>query len=438
MDEARRIVEFIHRLRHTHRGLSVNVNVSVFIPKPHTPLEREPQVDAVVAEQALAEVQSGFRGSKVRVRFQNPRMSMVEGVISRGDRRVGELIRYAYGRGERFSSWDDMFRYDLWAEGMEKCAVDPGLYLRQNGSRQYDGQESGPAERLPWHYVDCGVSGRFLERELARARERTITENCLTGACSGCGVCDDVVRTRKAEETVRNASAPERVKTPISPFRQDSTGKQPQLSPSAVQHALNERHRLLFGFRKQGSVRFISHLDLMNTMLRVGRMAGIPFRYTEGHNPKPRFSLPFAIPLGVESEAELAEVVLSAAVEPAALVEMYNELLPPGLHLWGARYRSGKRSIAADSWCHDYLIQGPTEELREILAGTLSTGALDSKSPGAYFEPVETGVLVRLDEKLSLKKLFRDTERDFLTYRIVRTALWRVEGERLVPFLEAE
>ncbi|MFW6180911.1 MAG: TIGR03960 family B12-binding radical SAM protein, partial [Spirochaetota bacterium] len=284
-EEAGKIADFLARIRKLHRGLSVNVNVAVFVPKPHTPFQGERQLTPEEAAPALAAVKNAARGARFKVKYQDPRMSCVEGILSRGDRSLGPVVRSVYQRGERFSSWDEMFKYEWWIEEMDRAGVDRDLFMNRRSS-----PDAGGARPVPWHFVDCGVSGEFFARELARARERTLTENCLHGACSWCGVCDDLVRNRRSSESGLFAPPARRSQEPTTAEGAAPAGE------GAAAGTPKVRHKLLFGFQKRGAYRFISHLDLVNLMLKTGRRAELPFAYTEGHNPKPRMSLPFAIP----------------------------------------------------------------------------------------------------------------------------------------------
>jgi radical SAM family uncharacterized protein len=421
-DEAGMIAGFMDRLKKLHRGLSVNLNVAVFVPKPHTPLQGERQMTPEEAAPSLAAVRRAARGARFRVKYQDLRMSCVEGILSRGDRSLGPVIRSVYLRGERFSSWDEMFRYAWWIEEMDRAGIDRDLFMNRRAS---PGQDA-TGDLVPWHFVGCGVSREFFARELAGARERTLTENCLYGACSGCGVCGDVVRNRRSSEPGLFASSPSGASDTLP------AGGAAPAQPRGAEAPAGVRHKLLFGFRKQGAYRFISHLDLVNLLLKTGRRAGVPFAYSEGHNPKPRMSLPFAIPLGVESAMELGEVMLRETMDGDTLVRELNRFLPEELGLFAARERGPGRSIGAEPFCHDYLIQGAHDPgLLEHLGRVLPME--EPGDPAAPFcIPGEGGIFVRLDRLGTVKKLFEGAPRGYQHYRIRREVLWLVREGRLV------
>jgi hypothetical protein len=305
-DEAKKIIDFIRELKRLNPTINVNVNISVFIPKPHTPFERENQLSFERSQELINDIRRAFRKTKVRVKFGSPKMSFIEGILSRGDRRLGELIYGVYQKGERFSSWDEMFNYNLWMGEILGCGLDEKLYL-QNDNR---------VEKLPWYFIDCAVNKSHLEDELKKAHAGVATQNCLYGACSQCGVCGEIIKNQVAKEKGESDSV-------------ISTEENKDYRRSIKNTTESITYKVLFSFRKRGIYQFISHLDLMNLFIRSGRMARMPFRYSEGFNPKPRFTIPFALPLGVESDYELGEVLLHMTIR------LRKETVLPGPSLKG-------------------------------------------------------------------------------------------------------
>ncbi len=414
-EESEGIVAFIKDLQGLHPELQINVNISVFVPKPHTPLEHERQIDLEEALLLISRIRDRFRGSKVRIKFQNPRMSMIEGVLSRGDRRIGDLVEAVYRKGERFSSWDELFEYDLWISEMHNLHIDEGLYLAPGNGHA----------ALPWRFIECGIKSKFLNEELEKARRGVATENCMIGACSQCGVCDDIVQNRPAG---RGDSSPVNKK-----------GKPESLYIKSEDPLT---YKILFSFRKRGLYRYISHLDLMMLLIRLNRMAGIPFKYTSGFNPKPRVTIPFPIPLGIESAYELAEVTLE---RPMTGDEFRNRLNSRGisdLEVLQAIRHDGKRSIASENHFHDYHVyMGGVGRTRESLIASLmgleQRDEIDSV-PRTFFSVRDDCIFLRLEGNMSIKKAFGNHHEAYLDYPIERVMLWRVGDGQLVSFLQQE
>ena len=159
------------------KPVSVTVSVSCFVPKPHTPFQWEPQNSL----EELCEKQK-FLGEKItdrkiRYNWHEAKVSRLEAVFSKGDRRLSKAIAYAVGQGMRFDAWDEYFDYDKWMDVFENCGIDPSFYA--NRRMEYD-------EILPWDVIDRGVSKKFLVSENKKAYESVTTPNCKE-KCSACG-----------------------------------------------------------------------------------------------------------------------------------------------------------------------------------------------------------------------------------------------------------
>lgn len=137
----------------------VNISVNTLIPKPHTPL----QWMGMEKEEGIR-VKQGFLKNRARNRrlawsFHDPRMSLLEGVLARGDRRLSLVIRRAFEKGSRFDAWSNFFAPDLWKQSFEECAIDPDFYLR----------EKPAGALLPWDFIDAGISKEHLSTEFNKA-----------------------------------------------------------------------------------------------------------------------------------------------------------------------------------------------------------------------------------------------------------------------------
>ncbi|MCL6451879.1 MAG: TIGR03960 family B12-binding radical SAM protein, partial [Acetobacteraceae bacterium] len=189
------IVSLVERVLAEARGrggrrLSLSVSVAPFVPKAHTPFQWEPQLPVDELGRRLGLLRSRLRRRNVRFSGHDPRLSLVEAVFARGDRRLGAALEAAFRLGCRFDAWSDRFRYELWLEAFERSGADPGFYAHRRRPH---------SEVLPWDHLDAGVSRRFLEREHDRALRGETTPDCRGGACEGCGACGGAGRAGGAE-----------------------------------------------------------------------------------------------------------------------------------------------------------------------------------------------------------------------------------------------
>ena len=159
------------------KGLGVTVSVSCFVPKPFTPFQWEKQdtFDELIRKQAL--LKSAITDRRIKYAYHDAKVSFIEAVLARGDRRLAPAIAYLADKGVMLDAWDEFFNYDLWIEAFEKCGIDPAFYT----SRGF-----GLDEVLPWDIIDIGVTKAYLRRERDNAYEGKTTPSCAEH-CSGCG-----------------------------------------------------------------------------------------------------------------------------------------------------------------------------------------------------------------------------------------------------------
>ena len=162
------------------RGCAVTASVSTFVPKPHTPFQWAAQIDVAETEARQSLLRRELSRRRIRFKWHDARTSYLEGVFSRGDRRLSALLLAAYRLGCRFDGWTEHCRFDLWERALAVTGVDPQVYLR----RRYLDQA------LPWDHLGCGVTKQFLRRELAYAVEGRLTPDCSIERCTYCGACD--------------------------------------------------------------------------------------------------------------------------------------------------------------------------------------------------------------------------------------------------------
>ena len=174
-----RVVDLYYSLPTKPKGKAANVSISVstFVPKPFTPFQWAAQdtYDEIVEKQHA--LTHSVTTRKISLAWHEVRTSVLEGVIARGDRRLGKAIYNAWKMGCKFDSWEEFFDFDKWV----KAIADAGLTMEFYASRQRT-----PDEIFPWDHIDVGVSKAFLRREYEKASRAEVTPNCKEH-CAGCG-----------------------------------------------------------------------------------------------------------------------------------------------------------------------------------------------------------------------------------------------------------
>ncbi len=159
------------------KGVQVSISVASFVPKPFTPFQWEAQDTMEELVNKQNHLLSSVTTKKVSVSYHKVNISFLEGVFARGDRRLCDVVEYAWRHGCKFDSWDDSFLFDVWLEAFEKCGVDPLFYTSRK--RDYE-------EVLPWDHLDYGIRKQFLINESKKAYANETTPHCRI-KCAGCG-----------------------------------------------------------------------------------------------------------------------------------------------------------------------------------------------------------------------------------------------------------
>lgn len=159
------------------KGVQVSISVASFVPKPFTPFQWEAQDTIPELIKKQEHLLSNVRTKKISVSYHKVNISFLEGVFARGDRKLCDVVEYAWKNGCKFDSWDDSFLFDVWMDAFEKCGVDPLFYTSRK--RDYE-------EFLPWDHLDYGIRKQFLINESKKAYESETTPHCRI-QCAGCG-----------------------------------------------------------------------------------------------------------------------------------------------------------------------------------------------------------------------------------------------------------
>lgn len=178
---AKKICDLFYQNPNRQRGRHIQISIScaTFVPKPFTPFEFEPQATEEEIKHKQEVLLDATRGSRnVNVSWSKYRVSVLEAVLARGDRRVSSVIYDAWKSGCKFDSWDEYYNYNAWVEAFGKNGLNMNFYACRK--REYD-------EVFPWDFFDYYVTKQFLIRENKTAHEAVTTPNCRE-KCAGCGV----------------------------------------------------------------------------------------------------------------------------------------------------------------------------------------------------------------------------------------------------------
>jgi len=353
----------------------VTVSVSTHVPKPHTPFQwcaQDSFADVQRKQDLLRDDASRVKGLKLKV--HDSTASVLEGVLARGDRKLGNVIERAFLHGAQFDSWDDQLKLEAWKEALAFYGVQIAPYL---GTIPV-------TARLPWDHFDIGLEDGFLAREYRRALASRLSPPCGKVAgmfvhhsnvedaasdarklvCYDCGIACDMTKMRSERvEFLTKLGATDRVRLPMlaaeparpifdesapEPFAFEAVPdaaavaagsasnrqkKKPRSLPEALRPARSggEAQRFRLNFSKTGPAALLGHLDLIRELPRVVRRAGTKTAYSKGFHPKPEMSFGPALSLGVASLDEFLDVALIDAPAPEELLVRLNAAASGGI-----------------------------------------------------------------------------------------------------------
>jgi radical SAM family uncharacterized protein/radical SAM-linked protein len=276
---------------------TINVTLSPFSPKAHTPFQWDEAVPEDEIFEKIKFIKRHTKNSRVNFKYNDTRLAMLVSILGRGDRRVADVIESAYRSGCRFDGWSEDFDFDKWQRAFDDHHLDMRQQLKAIPF----------STDLPWSHIRKGVSADHLRKE----RERT----SLT-------LRDFTPLYREDNQHASNDQGPS--------FGRGKRKLQPrsQLAPT--------KNRLRVRWGKNARYRYMSHLDNMRLIERAIRRARLPVAYSQGFNPTMKLSFGPPLPLGFTSEAEYVDITLEISLM-THMIETLRKCLPEGISLYDAR-----------------------------------------------------------------------------------------------------
>lgn len=341
--------------RHGASGGPVfNVSVSSLVPKAGTPFQWAEQagIEEIRARQRL--LRDTVSRKIAKLSWHDSDVSMLEGVLARGDRRIADVIERAWRAGCRLDAWTEQFRPELWAQAFVDAELSPLFYLRRRADD----------EVFPWEHIAGGASRDFLLSEWHRASSGLTTGDCRTDECAGCGVCGGRIANVFADGPIDQTAG--------EGTGENVTGKRPVVEPAidgSTTAGQREMHRLRVRYGKVGPLRFLSHLEVCHAIERAARRARLPVAVTQGFSPKMRVSYGPSLPVGVAGLAELLDLFLAERLDPAEVAERLDAALPEGLDVTGAKYvprTTGSITATASVAAYDVRIRAESSDSSSV------------------------------------------------------------------------
>jgi radical SAM family uncharacterized protein/radical SAM-linked protein len=284
-----------------NKSPQINISLSSFIPKPHTPFQWLQMDEEQILEEKHRYVTSRLKHfPSVRWSKDPLEKSILEGIFSRGDRRLNGVLFEAWKNGARFDSWKDEFVFPIWERAFESENIDGRNYLSALDQDMV----------LPWDHIDTGFKKRHLLEELRLALKGIASPPCRERKCEECRGC---TFSKFDEPEFDEEVIPIEIDFPIFGIRTEKI------------------HRYRAFYKKERQARFLSQLAMNNAFHQGFRRAGIPVFYSEGFHPKMMMSYLPALPLGMEGKEECMEFKSQNIFSEEDFLSRINKFIPEGI-----------------------------------------------------------------------------------------------------------
>lgn len=281
--------------------LRLTCTLSIFVPKPFTPFQRHGQNTKEEIKEKLTYLLSLTDKIKnVKINYHNPFVSKLEAAFTRGDERYADLIYTLYKKGAYMTSWDEYLDYSMWEETAEEC----GISLDEEAAKQFSKDEV-----LPWEVIDIGIPRSWFEQEYEKALRNENTIPCEFN-CVNCGVCKNF-KTHKVID---------------KKYEKKTTEQELHEKLEEKHNEVPTRYRLKL--TKEGSLKYLSHLDWQNTIIKSLYRSGLKLNFSQGFNPTPKISLGIALPIFVESVTEFIDIEFFDNIGKDELKEKLSKAFP--------------------------------------------------------------------------------------------------------------
>ena len=343
------------------KSVKVTCSASYFVPKPHTPFQWCKQEDINSIKRKQRALKDLGRRYRLDVKVHHAETSLLEGVISRGDRTLCRVVERAWRSGCRFDGWTDHFSFEKWMDAFRAEGVDINPYLAELPVKEFD-KPKAPLVQLPWDHLDTLVLREFNAREYIKGIKAKISPPCelpveiIDGRptaiapshedfervaarpllCYNCGMeCDLTLSRKHLEKAValhKEVRTYQERMAPIQglidePLVQLKSEVRSQKSEVRTTNAL---YRYRATFEKGDGIKYLSHLDLTRALPRAFRRAKVLLGYSQGFHPMPLIQYGPALGVGTVGENELIDFDSPDQLVENDFLERINKVLPEG------------------------------------------------------------------------------------------------------------
>ncbi len=372
-DTANRMFSIAKQYYKRWKMINVTASVSSFVPKPHTPFQWC-QMDTLEDNQRKQRMLMGLaRQYGIGLKWHESLISHIEGVVSRGDRKVGYVIEHVWKEGARFDGWGQCLKFDAWLESMTACGVDKFNYFR---TIPLDSQ-------LPWGHINVGLEPKFLVQEYKRAIKDRLSPPCGKPfrakvhhtnlqdheadarklICYDCGLGCDMTQMReeRGEYLLQMGAL-----TPPEVLPDPEPGQLRAPKQEKFEQGAAIEYRAVYTKLKRSQ--YLAHSDLVRNLPRIIRRAGLQAFYSQGYHPKAVMQFGPALSLGVPSFGEMLDFSLTEDLSAEEVQQRLNAVCPEGIHFVSVtKHDETTRDMAKWLYGGTWLVGVPRENLMNVM-----------------------------------------------------------------------
>ena len=276
------------------QDLKLNCTLSIFVPKPFTPFQWVGQDSLQTISEKIAYIREKSKSLKgVRIKIHEKYISEIEAVLTRGDSSLCNYIEKLYENGCYLDAWDENFDKDKWYSIAKECGLSLGELSQKNYSTE---------DVLPWDFINVGIKKDWFINEYNKAMQSKSSVPCET-KCSNCGICQEYRVSKHLD-----------------------TNYEPEMS-CKISYSADSIKKYRAKVTKKGYLKYLSHLDWQNTLVKGLFRSQLPVVFTEGFNPIPKISLGAALPIFIESLTEFIDFELYGDLPSDEIKDRLNAVL---------------------------------------------------------------------------------------------------------------
>jgi radical SAM family uncharacterized protein/radical SAM-linked protein len=406
-----------------NKNVKATCSASYFVPKPHTPFQwcRQEDIDSIKRKQRI--LKDLGRRYRIDVKVHHAETSLLEGIISRGDRNLCKVIERAWRMGCRFDGWSEHFDFEKWMEAFKLEGIDITPYLQEFPVRQFD-KQGAPLVQLPWDHIDTLVKREFNAREYIKGIKARISPPCelpvkiINGRptaiapsneefervssqpllCYACGLECDLTRSRDhLDQAFRMHREVRTYEERIAPMKEvierplvqlQTLGVRGQgLDPTPNPQLPTSAFRYRATFEKGEEVKYLSHLDLTRALPRAFRRAKIRIGYSLGYHPMPLIQYGPALGVGTAGCNELIDFDSPDELDEREFLDRINSVSPPGLRFKSLLRRpAGSQSLIKEINRAEYSVKLNAPEIE----AAVERGRAENHVSGIHHKMIES------------------------------------------------